>query len=170
MTAVDAIYAIGQAIPSFLIFAMKSLLEEYAFADIDEDIILTHTETGFNNSQRALQWLQHFNIYSFTKSSDSDDFMIEQWFGYGPKITRETWSQEIAFRASKNSEKNLPVKRRLLMDGFSAHEDRPFIYHTSHLLQPLDVGVYKHVKRAQRSALYDFIGGGGLQLSRFQFL
>jgi hypothetical protein len=70
------------------------------------------------------------------------------------------------------------------MDGFSAHEDRPFIWyytmldiipyqlpsHISHLLQPLDVGVYKHVKRAQRSALYDFIGGGGLQLSRFQFL
>jgi hypothetical protein len=34
--------------------------------------------------------------------------------------------------------------------------------HTSHLIQPLDVGVYEHLKRAQRSALYDFIGGGGL--------
>jgi hypothetical protein len=57
MTAVRAINAIGQAIPSLPIFAMKSLLKEYAFADIDKDIILTHTETGFNNSQRALQWL-----------------------------------------------------------------------------------------------------------------
>ncbi|KAH7205316.1 hypothetical protein BKA60DRAFT_655744, partial [Fusarium oxysporum] len=65
MTAVDAINAIGQAIPFFLIFAMKSLLEEYVFADIDEDVILTDTETGFNNSQRALQWLQHFTIYTF---------------------------------------------------------------------------------------------------------
>ncbi|KAM5528528.1 hypothetical protein FOXYSP1_19009 [Fusarium oxysporum f. sp. phaseoli] len=32
------------------------------------------------------------------------------------------------------------------------------------------MGVYQHLKRAQRSALYDFTGGGGLQLSRFQFL
>ena len=69
------------------------------------------------------------------------------------------------------------------MDGFSAHEDPQFIRysamldiipyqlpsHTIHLLQPLDLGVYQHLKRAQRSALYDFIGGCGLQLSRFQF-
>ncbi|KAJ0129251.1 Uncharacterized protein HZ326_27652 [Fusarium oxysporum f. sp. albedinis] len=32
------------------------------------------------------------------------------------------------------------------------------------------MGVYQHLKRAQRSALYDFTGGVGLQLSRFQFL
>jgi hypothetical protein len=72
----------------------------------------------------------------------------------------------------------------LLMDGFSVHEDPQFIWyctmfdnipyqlpsHTSLLLQPFDVGVYQHLKHTQRSALYDFIGGGGLQLSRFQFL
>jgi hypothetical protein len=127
MTAVDAINAIGQAITSFLVFEMKSLLEEYSFADMDEDIILTHTETGFDNSQRAHQWLQHLNIYSFAKTSDFDDFTFEQWFGYGPEITRETWSQEIAFRASKKSERNLPIKRMLLIVGFSAHEDHQFI-------------------------------------------
>ena len=65
------------------------------------------------------------------------------------------------------------------MDGFSAHDDPQFIWycamfdiipyqlpgHTSHLLQPLDVRICQHLKRAQRSVLYDFIGGDGLQLS-----
>ena len=65
------------------------------------------------------------------------------------------------------------------MDGFSSYEDLQFIWyctmfdiipyqlpsHTSHILQPLDVGVYQNLKRAQRSGLYDFIGEDELQLS-----
>lgn len=62
----DAISAAGLAIPSFLIFQAKCLLEEYAFANVDDDVVLTHTETGFNNGHRARQWIQHFNRRSFS--------------------------------------------------------------------------------------------------------
>jgi hypothetical protein len=68
-------------------------------------------------------------MHSFAKSSDFDDFTIEGWFGYGPEITRETWSQEIAFQASKKIQRNLPIKRMLLVDSFSAHKDPQFIWY-----------------------------------------
>jgi hypothetical protein len=184
LTSIDSINAAGQSIPSFLIFSLKSLLEEYTRAEIDEEVVLTHTETGFNNAQRGVQWLQHFNRHSFAKSSDFDGFTIKEWFGYPPEISLATWSQKYAYLASKNSRENSPVTRLLVMDGFSAHEDIQFIWycimfdivpfllpsHTSHILQPLDVGVYLHLKRAQRDSLNDFVAGGGLQITRFHFL
>src|SRR6185312_13198247 len=66
----------------------------------------------------------------------------------------------------------------------SAHEDPDFIWychafdiipfrlpsHISHLMQPLDVGVYQHLKKEQRTALGDFIQAGGTQISRYDFL
>jgi N-acetylglucosamine-6-phosphate deacetylase len=44
------------------------LLEDYAIADVDNDVVITHTDTGYNNAQRALQWLKHFNSHSFNAS------------------------------------------------------------------------------------------------------
>ncbi|KAH6955620.1 hypothetical protein BKA56DRAFT_503455, partial [Ilyonectria sp. MPI-CAGE-AT-0026] len=61
LTAVDAISAAGKAIPSFLILSAKILLEDYTASTLNDDIILTRTNSGYNNTDRAFQWLQHFN-------------------------------------------------------------------------------------------------------------
>lgn len=87
LTSVDAINAAGQAIPSFLILSAKVLLEEYALADINEEVVLTQTSTGFNNAHRALQWLQHFNRHSFALSDDFKGFSIKTWFGYDSDLS-----------------------------------------------------------------------------------
>lgn len=184
LTSVDAINAAGRSIPSFLILEAKVLLEEYTFAQINTKVVLTYTDSGFNNDHRALQWLQHFNRHSFAASPNFKDHTIESWFGYGASLTRARWNEGLAFAASKMTRKSNPVHRLLLMDGFSAHENPEFIWycfkfdiiphelpsHTSHLMQPLDVGVYQHLKHKQRHALTDFISAGGLQMTRFEFL
>ncbi|KAM4058192.1 DDE superfamily endonuclease [Hirsutella rhossiliensis] len=136
----------------------KVLLEEYTMATISDDVVVTYTTTGYNNSQRAFQWLQHFNRYSFA---------------------RKQWERRTFY-----TQKTKTVFRLLVMDGFAAHEDPEFIWycemfeivpfklpsHTSHLLQPLDVGVYQHLKRAQQGTLKKFVIGGGTRISRFDFL
>lgn len=184
MTSVDAISAAGHAIPSFLILTAKVLLEEYTFAAVNDQVVLTQTDTGFNNSKRALQWLQHFNKHSFAKSESFKGFTLKQWFGYSSRITRSSWSEDKALTPSKMTRTGPPVMRLLIMDSFSAHEDAEFIWycllfdiipfrlpsHTSHLLQPLDVGVYQHLKRAQRKSLNNFIASGGTTLTRYHFL
>ncbi|XP_044717423.1 DDE superfamily endonuclease domain-containing protein [Hirsutella rhossiliensis] len=152
----------------------KVLLEEYTMATISDDVVVTYTTTGYNNSQRAFQWLQHFNRYSFARN----------WFGYPATITREGWDKSNGERRTFYTQKTKTVFRLLVMDGFAAHEDPEFIWycemfeivpfklpsHTSHLLQPLDVGVYQHLKRAQQGALKKFVIGGGTRISRFDFL
>ncbi|KAI5460212.1 hypothetical protein BGZ63DRAFT_360329, partial [Mariannaea sp. PMI_226] len=54
LISVDTISAGGRAIPSFLILIAKVLLEEYAITDINEEVIITNTASGFTNSQQAL--------------------------------------------------------------------------------------------------------------------
>jgi hypothetical protein len=70
------------------------------------------------------------------------------------------------------------------MDGFSAHEDPEFLWycdmfdivpfklpsHMSHLMQPLDVGVFQHVKQSQQRSLQKWVRSGGLQITRYDFL
>ncbi|GKU14278.1 unnamed protein product, partial [Fusarium langsethiae] len=121
LTSTDAISAAGQVIPSFLIFAMKSLLEEYAFADIDPDTVLTHTETGFNNSQRALQWLQHFDFHSFAKSSDFDGFTIEEWFGQQAK-EQEAFIRKLREEARPLEENRLKLRGRAAAKAKASRE------------------------------------------------
>ncbi|KAM4064371.1 DDE superfamily endonuclease [Hirsutella rhossiliensis] len=153
-------------------------------ATISDDVVVTYTTTGYNNSQRAFQWLQHFNRYSFARSSSFKGHTIENWFGYPATITREGWDKSNGERRTFYTQKTKTVFRLLVMDGFAAHEDPEFIWycemfeivpfklpsHTSHLLQPLDVGVYQHLKRAQQGALKKFVIGGGTRISRFDFL
>ncbi|KAI5460915.1 hypothetical protein BGZ63DRAFT_357637, partial [Mariannaea sp. PMI_226] len=54
LTSVDTISAGRRAIPSFFILTAKVLLEEYAMADINKEVVITNTASGFTNSQRAL--------------------------------------------------------------------------------------------------------------------
>ncbi|KAJ3464898.1 hypothetical protein MRS44_009684 [Fusarium solani] len=151
LSGVDAISAAGAAIPSFLILTAKVLLEEYAMTVIEDDVVITHTDTGFNNSQIALQWLQHFNKHSFALSASFEGDSHETWFGYGIDIRKSTFGHENAYAASQKTRTGPPVYRMLLMDGFPAHEDPEFIWyckafnilphklisHSSHLMQPL---------------------------------
>jgi hypothetical protein len=85
--SIDAISAAGRYIPSFLILSVKALLEDYALADVDDDVVITHTDSGYNNAHRALQWLKHFNSHSFKASDSFKGHTIESWFGYAADIS-----------------------------------------------------------------------------------
>ncbi|KAH7112629.1 hypothetical protein B0J13DRAFT_533988 [Dactylonectria estremocensis] len=94
LSAVNAINTSKLAITSFLILTAKVLLEEYIIADINDRVVLTHTSSGFNNTQRARQWLQHFNYHSFAYSNNFKDFSLKTWFSYSPDLIRENWNQK----------------------------------------------------------------------------
>ena len=127
LTSVDAVSAAGRSIPSFLILTAKVLLEEYTRADIDERVVLTFTDTGYNNSHRAVQWLQHFNRCSFAASETFAGSSIEEWFGYPTTITKSQFNEEYAFKPRYQLKRAPTSYRLLLMDSFSAYEDPKFI-------------------------------------------
>lgn len=176
LTSVDAVSAAGRAVPSFLILTAKGLLEEYIRADIDDRVVLTFTDTGFNNSKRAMQWSQHFNRHSFAASESFADSSIEEWSGYPSTITKEEFDKEYAFKPRFQVRPAPTTYRLLLMDSFSAYENPEFIWycerfdiipfrlpsHMSHRLQPLDVGVYNTSKMSNEAPSGTSSRPGGL--------
>jgi hypothetical protein len=125
VTTIAAISAAGWAIPPFIIFAGQHYLSAwYEEAEIPRDWVIVISDNGWTTNELGVAWLRHFNAHT---------------------------------------EKRVVGARRLLiLDGHESHNSLEFqelckennIYtlcmpaHSSHLLQPLDVGCFSPLKRA----------------------
>jgi hypothetical protein len=124
VTLIAAINAAGWSIPPFLIFAGKYHLSAWYEEDIPHDWAIAVSDNGWTNNELGVEWLKHFNAH--TKA------------------------------------RNVGAHRLLVLDGHESHHSLEFqefckennIYtlcmppHSSHLLQPLDVGCFSPLKRA----------------------
>jgi hypothetical protein len=143
-TAIEAVSATGSTIAPVVILSAKLLLLRWFEIVGDERIAVT--ETGYLNNVLALQWIQLFN-----------------------KLT-------------KDSVKG--THRMLLCDQFGSHltyefvkycEDHNIILfflppHSSHLLQPLDVGVFSAYKHWHSEWVYDATVAGYEKITKDDFL
>ena len=115
----------GWAIPPFIIFAGKNHLSSwYENSSLPKDWIICVTENGWTTNEKGLEWIQHFDKYTKSRSTG----------GY----------------------------RLLILDGHESHHSVDFeLYckeeniitlcmppHSSHILQPLDVGCFSPLKTA----------------------
>lgn len=113
---------------------------------MDNDVVITVSDTGFNNDWISLQWIQHFEKFSARKQ-------------------QKAW-------------------RLLLLDSFGSHhiyevvkfcENHKIIpfnmpSHTTHLLQPLNVGVFQPLKHWHLEAFNDAVQNGDETFSKVKFL
>ncbi|KAJ6086156.1 hypothetical protein N7486_010669 [Penicillium sp. IBT 16267x] len=143
-TVIEAVSATGSTIAPVVILSAKLLLLRWFEIVGDERIAVT--ETGYLNNVLALQWIQLFN-----------------------KLT-------------KDSAKG--THRMLLCDQFGSHltyefvkycEDHNIILfflppHSSHLLQPLDVGVFSAYKHWHSEWVYDATVSGYEKITKDDFL
>lgn len=141
-TAVEAVSGLGKSIPPMIILKGWEHLARWYTEEVgfEKDVLIALSDSGYTNDELHLQWIHHFHRHSL-------------------RSQRGIW-------------------RLLLMDGFDSHCTRPFLEacdnfdiipfllpaHSSHFLQPLDVGVfqpYKHwytqtVNKATRDGSGDF--------------
>jgi hypothetical protein len=125
VTVIQGINAAGWAIPPFLIFAGQYHLSAwYEEEDIPRDWAIAVSDNGWTTNEIGLEWLKHF---------------IKHTEG-----------------------KMVGARRLLILDGHESHHSLEFqelckknnIFtlcmppHSSHLLQPLDVGCFSPLKRA----------------------
>ena len=122
VTIIQGVSAAGHLLPPFVIFAGSVLINTW-FKDLPRDWILEVSPNGWTNNQLALAWLEHFNKH--TKSSA------------------------------------VGTHRLLIIDGHESHSSLDFQDlckeknivlrymppHSSHLLQPLNVGCFAPLKR-----------------------
>ena len=65
ITSVESISGRGETIPPMIILYGILILKKWAEEnDLDEDILLATSPTGYSNDELALQWLKHFEIHS----------------------------------------------------------------------------------------------------------
>jgi hypothetical protein len=156
-TGLEAISGGGRKAPSMLILPGTELLEHHFNNNIDSEVLFgTNKETGsgYTNDQLALDWLEHFEYH--TRPGRRTRRGVEhngQWRmlvmdGHGSHLTLE------------------------FVDYCWDHKIVPFklIPHSTHLLQPCDVGYFQPMKQHYQNILADQIRYGGAQYTKDDFL
>jgi hypothetical protein len=130
ITIIETVSADGrQPIPPAIICPGQRFIESWFHENLQGEELLMLSPTGYTNESLALDWLQHFIKYSSA----------------GPE---KPW-------------------KLLLLDGQRSHESPTFILnclannieimeypsHMTHILQPLDVGIFQHWKHWHQKAI-----------------
>ena len=146
ITVIQGANSSGWCIPPYIIVAGKVHLSTwYEDSALPYDWVITTTENGWTNNERGLEWIQHFNQHSKSRSSGK--------------------------------------YRLLVLDGHESHHSVEFeLYckenniitlcmppHSSHLLQPLDVGCFGPLKTAYGKQIEKRIRAGTTHIAKEDF-
>ncbi|KAF1924139.1 CENP-B protein, partial [Didymella exigua CBS 183.55] len=141
VTAIAAINAAGWSVPPFLIFAGQYHLSAwYEEAEIPRDWVIAVSDNGWTNNKLGVEWLKHFNAHTKTRVVGARRLL--------PRV--------------------------LICDGFGSHETLEILEfcltnniilcrlpsHTSHKLQPCNVGPFAPLKTAYRDQVERLSRGG----------
>jgi hypothetical protein len=147
VTVIQGVSAGGVAIPPFIIFAGQHHLSAwYEGSSIPQDWLIGISENGWTNNELGVKWLQHFVAH--TKASRIGGYQL------------------------------------LILDGHESHNSIGFQElctdnniialcmppHSSHLLQPLDVGCFSPLKRAYGSQIGELIRNHINHITKAEFL
>ena len=146
-TVIQGINAAGWAIPPFLVFAGQYHLSAwYKEEDIPRNWAIAVSDNGWTTNKIGVDWLKHFVKYTDSKV--------------------------------------VGARRLLILDGHESHHSLEFqelckennIYtlcmppHSSHLLQPLDVGCFSPLKRAYNREIEALIRDHINHVTKLEFL
>jgi hypothetical protein len=146
-TVIAAINAAGWAIPPFLILTGQHHLSAwYEEPEIPRDWVIAVSDNGWTTNELGVEWLKHFNAHTKART--------------------------------------VGARRLLILDGHESHHSLEFqelckennIYtlcmppHSSHLLQPLDVGCFSPLKRAYSRKIESLIRHHINHITKLEFL
>jgi hypothetical protein len=134
VTVIQGVNSQGWAIPPFIIVAGQyHLAAWYDERILPQDWVIATSDNGWTTNERGLEWIQHFDKHSKPRSSGSH--------------------------------------RLLVLDGHESHHSTKFELfckenkiitlcmppHSSHILQPLDVGCFGPLKQAYSRQIEDMV-------------
>ncbi|KJZ78873.1 hypothetical protein HIM_01646 [Hirsutella minnesotensis 3608] len=146
VTAIEAISASGEVIPSFLILPGVQIPVRWVDNDLDGDTIITTSPKGYTNDIIAIEWIKHFELH--TRPRVKTDTRLILMDGCDNHFTVEI----VHFCHDHNIELF------------------PLPPHLTHYLQPLDVGVFRSYKHWHQQVLYREIADGAADFNKTDFL
>jgi hypothetical protein len=146
-TVIQGINAMGWSIPPFIIFQGKHHLSAwYKEGSTPHDWVIAVSENGWTTNELGLQWLKHFDEHT--------------------------------------KRRVIGAHRLLIIDGHESHDSLDFQQyckenkiitlcmppHSSHLLQPLDVGCFSPLKKAYGRQAEDLMRNKITHITKLEFL
>jgi hypothetical protein len=112
---------------------------------MDGNILFARSALGYSNDKLGLIYLKHFNL--FTESLTKGSYCMLIFDGHGSHVTQP------------------------FIDYCWEHQIRPFLLpaHNTHLLQPLDVGVFQSLKYNFKKVVRKEIFNGVTEISKVDF-
>jgi hypothetical protein len=147
VTVIQGISAAGWAIPPFIIFAGQHHLSAwYEGNDIPSNWVINLSDNGWTTNELSIEWLKHFIKHT--------------------------------------KDRRLGSYQLLILDGHESHQSVEFQQlckdsniialcmppHSSHLLQPLDVGCFSPLKRAYSDQISHLIRDSINYITKLEFL
>lgn len=145
VTVIECISAAGYALPPYIIFKHKSLNLAWA-EDLPSDWILDNSPNGWTSDEISLHWLQKVLIPDLSHSQGGYRLLVLD--GHGSHLT--------------------PQFDKLCAENNIIPICMP--PHSSHLLQPLDVGCFAVLKRAYGQLVESKTRLGINHIDKFDFL
>ncbi|KAI7772017.1 hypothetical protein LZL87_011710 [Fusarium oxysporum] len=177
--------AAGFMLPPLMVFKTWPT-ESWDVDDLDEAIRFARSDTGFSNAEISMDWIRHFNCNSFecTAKAQSRGVTFKDWFGCD-EFMRDIdnpdfiWKEPFFERPEKQR-----IWRLLVIDGFTGKTSLEFMEyylcfdieiiilppHSTHLTQPLDIGVFQLLKNSHQKLLRRHICQGYLNFKRSDFI
>jgi hypothetical protein len=146
VTAIESINAEGWALPPFIIVAGQYHLSSwYRESNLPGDWAIATTKNGWTDNETGLQWLKHFNRHSIKRSNGAYRLLI---------LDGHESHHSVAFEDFCKENKIIT----LCMPS-----------HSSHLLQPLDVGCFGPLKKAYGQEIEHLIKCSITHISKTEF-
>ena len=147
ITAVEAIQSGGEDIPPMIILSGKQHLEKYfVLNDLDPDILIAVSDTGYSNDDLSMEWLYHFDRHSRPKTTGAWRMLVMD--GHGSHLYKD-------FIQYCHDNNIIPFQ---------------LPPHTTHLLQPLDIVCFQPLKHYHAEAINNAIRTGDIEFSKLEFL
>ncbi|KAL8288211.1 hypothetical protein RB597_000566 [Gaeumannomyces tritici] len=146
VTVTETCSAAGQTIPPFIIMAGVNLSVKHIMNSLESGTRLCTSENGWTDDLIALDWLKHF--IEHTKPAAEGEYRLLLIDNHGSHLTFPFWQR-------------CEAARIILF---------PLPPHTTHKLQPLDVGVFSAYKAAHQRDLGRQIEAGAVDYDRVEFL
>jgi hypothetical protein len=147
VTVIEGINATGWAIPAYIIFkARQHLSNWYKDETLPQDWVISISENGWTTNELGFDWLKHFDRHTKTRT--------------------------------------VGTYRMLIIDGHESHNSAEFQQyckdqkivtlcmpaHSSHLLQPLDVGCFGPLKKAYGDEVNELMRNRINHITKQEFL
>jgi hypothetical protein len=146
VTVIEAISAEGQSIPPFIIVKGKKHLRSwYEGSSLPVDWAIALSENGWTNNKLGLDWLKHFNEHTTNRSTGPYRLLI---------LDGHESHQSTDFRAYYKEKNTIP----LYMPP-----------HSSHLLQPLNIGCFGPLKKAYGREIERLMRRSRTHITKTQF-